>query len=309
VIAAGAVARHFGAALAAARLLLNSAAFGRALLGEQRMQSFATAVRKVSGNKIPEWNRWIPNAAANSKLRVTRKFPEEVVYFPSCVSRLFGASSPNVYQGSQRECLEQLLEKARYSIRYPKNLSNLCCGMAFSSKGFSRHAELKMQELAEELRNVTEQGRIPVMVDTSPCALRIKEKLEGLPIHDIGGFLNKYVIPRVQITSKRQNIAVHVPCSVRNTPEQNELLTLAEKCSTNVFTPESVPCCGFAGDRGFTHPELTASALVTLKRDLPKSCEVGHSTSRTCEIGLSRHGGISYQSIAYLVNESTEGYQ
>jgi D-lactate dehydrogenase len=31
---------------------------------------------------------------------------------------------------------------------------------------------------------------------------------------------------------------------------------------------------------------------------------LGFSTSRTCEIGLSLHGGISYQSIAYLVDES-----
>jgi len=67
--------------------------------------------------------------------------------------------------------------------------------------------------------------------------------------------------------------------------------------------PKDIQCCGFAGDRDFTVPELNQSALATLKDTLPKDCHAGYSNSRTCEIGLSLHSGISYQSIVYLVDK------
>ncbi|MEH6470613.1 MAG: hypothetical protein V7752_05120, partial [Halopseudomonas sp.] len=65
-------------------------------------------------------------------------------------------------------------------------------------------------------------------------------------------------------------------------------------------------CCGFAGDKGFSTPELNQSALRTLKDSLPENCKEGFSTSRTCEIGLSHHSGIEYKSIVYLVNRCSQ---
>jgi len=84
-----------------------------------------------------------------------------------------------------------------------------------------------------------------------------------------------------------------------------ELLLVAPMCAEEVVVPDEVGCCGWAGDRGFTHPELNASALKPLKRQLPDGVESGYSTSRTCEIGLSLHSGVSYKSIVYLVDEAT----
>jgi len=66
--------------------------------------------------------------------------------------------------------------------------------------------------------------------------------------------------------------------------------------------PEDVGCCGFAGDKGFTQPELNAHALRHLNKDIPQGCSAGYSTSRTCEIGLSHHAGMPYRSIVYLVD-------
>jgi D-lactate dehydrogenase len=63
-----------------------------------------------------------------------------------------------------------------------------------------------------------------------------------------------------------------------------------------------VGCCGFAGDRGFSHPELNAAALAPLAAALPAGCREGFSASRTCEIGLSLHSGIPYRSLAVLVD-------
>ena len=72
-----------------------------------------------------------------------------------------------------------------------------------------------------------------------------------------------------------------------------------------MIIPEHIQCCGFAGDKGFTTPELNENALAPLKEQVPKGCVTGYSNSRTCEIGLSHHAGIDYQSIIYLVDKTT----
>ena len=85
----------------------------------------------------------------------------------------------------------------------------------------------------------------------------------------------------------------------------DKLLAIANACSDDVVVPEKITCCGFAGDRGFTYPELNESALHLLKPQVD-SCSAGYSNSKTCEIGLSEHGGIEYKSIAYLVYKCVE---
>ena len=88
--------------------------------------------------------------------------------------------------------------------------------------------------------------------------------------------------------------------------QEEGIQEVAESYAETVILPETVGCCGFAGDRGFSIPELTASALHRLKESLPDGCQTGYSTSKTCEIGLSLHSGINYQSILVLVDQCTE---
>lgn len=85
------------------------------------------------------------------------------------------------------------------------------------------------------------------------------------------------------------------------------IISLAKLCSTHVFVPEEVGCCGFAGDRGFTYPELNSYALRKLRPQIEASgITIGYSNSRTCEIGLTTNSGIPYVSIAYLVDQCTK---
>ena len=86
----------------------------------------------------------------------------------------------------------------------------------------------------------------------------------------------------------------------------DKMTALARMCSTNVLVPEEVGCCGFAGDKGFTRPELNEWGLRKLKPQLEAAdVKYGYSNSRTCEIGLTTNGGIPYKSIVYLVDECT----
>ena len=87
----------------------------------------------------------------------------------------------------------------------------------------------------------------------------------------------------------------------------DDIVGLAKLCANKVIVPEGVGCCGFAGDRGFTHPEMNRYALRHLREEIEANhVTVGYSNSRTCEIGLQYHSGIPYMSIVYLVNEATD---
>jgi D-lactate dehydrogenase len=99
-------------------------------------------------------------------------------------------------------------------------------------------------------------------------------------------------------------VALHVTCTARKMGLDGKLLELAKKCASHVVVPEDIFCCGFAGDKGFSVPELNASALESLA-DKVQDCMEGYSTSRTCEVGLALHGGIPYRNILYLVDEVT----
>ena len=62
----------------------------------------------------------------------------------------------------------------------------------------------------------------------------------------------------------------------------------------------------YAGDKGLMNPEVNAYALRKLRPALEaRGIREGYSNSRTCEIGLSTNGGITYRSIVYLVNACT----
>jgi D-lactate dehydrogenase len=131
----------------------------------------------------------------------------------------------------------------------------------------------------------------------------MKRWLAGrLDVRDSVEFVHDMVLPRVALERQADAVAIHPVCSVRKMGTVDKLTAIAARCSAEVVCVDEVTCCGFAGDTGFNRPELNAHALQHLKPGLPDSCRAGYSTSRTCEIGLSEHAQIPYQSILYLVN-------
>ena len=81
---------------------------------------------------------------------------------------------------------------------------------------------------------------------------------------------------------------------------------MARACAEDVTVPPGAGCCGFAGDRGFLFPELTASATRLEAGEARAAGAAGHwSSSRTCEAGLSRATGARYRSFVHLVERAT----
>jgi D-lactate dehydrogenase len=201
---------------------------------------------------------------------------------------------------------QRLFEKAGFEVLYPPRLAELCCGQPFESKGLAQAADAKAGQLEAALAEASEVGRWPIVFDTSPCTYRMQRHLAGHPgtalkLQDSIQFMQASVLPRVQLKPQPGPVAIHPVCSVQKMGLAGTMAALASACSAEVVSVDAVSCCGFAGDRGFTHPELNAHALRRLKAALPAACTVGYSSSRTCEIGLSEHAGRPYRSIIALV--------
>ncbi len=80
------------------------------------------------------------------------------------------------------------------------------------------------------------------------------------------------------------------------------LRSLAGALADEVYVAPSATCCGFAGDRGISHPELTAAATRPQAEELAgRDFDAHLSNNRTCEIGLSRATGADYESVICLL--------
>jgi D-lactate dehydrogenase len=301
---ARAVAGHYGGALAAARAGMAAADVARAALGAGAVAGLSRGLHRASGRRLPVWNAHVPRPAPADALEdVIRGKGRRVVYFPSCITRLWGPARGDADERAVSAAMLSLLEKAGYDVLFPRELRSLCCGLTFDSKGFPALADEKCRELEAALRERT-GGDVPVLCDTSPCVQRMRAHFgPGLPVYEPAEFIQRFLADRLRFVRKAGTVAVHVTCSMQKLGLGPALLSLAQACAERVVAP-AIGCCAFAGDRGLTHPELNASALAGL-HDAVKGCEAGYSNSRGCEIGLSQHGGIPYQSIVHLVDRCT----
>ena len=245
------------------------------------------------------------SAPAVATQAVEQPKPLRVVYFPACISRLMGPGKEHSDVRSEPQVFVSLLLKAGCEVIIPKGLEKLCCGMAFASKGLTGAAARKAAELGRALREASHDGEYPVVSETSPCLLHMRETQDAsLRLYEPIQFILEHLADKLSFTRLPKTVAVHATCSVRKMDLAGKLALLAGMCAAHVVVPEGVDCCGFAGDRGFTHPELNESALKPLRLQV-SGCEAGYSVGRTCQIGLSLHGGIPYYSILHLVDEAT----
>ncbi len=302
------VADHFALVSKSINTSLKGVDALHRLTGTRFLELLSRAARVTSLDALPLWNRQMPTGASKIEPQlIDPDNPLQVVYFPSCASRAMGGPAR---QDSQRQPLPQLtgslLQKAGYQILYPVELDSLCCGQAFESKGFLELAERKSNQLSEALLNISDNGKLPVLCDTSPCLYRMKSTLdERLQLYEPIEFVLQFLLERLSFTPQNERVALHVTCSARKMGLAEKLEQLARLCATDLVIPEEIDCCGFAGDRGFNFPELNESALQGLQEQVC-DCDAGYSTSKTCEIGLALHGEIPYRSILDLVDRATE---
>lgn len=296
------VANHFQGVKSALRPVLSIANVGHSILGTQAMDAIGGAMHAAG---LPRWCASMPKPLYTIPV-ANKKAERKVVYFPSCINQTMGLPKHSPVKEPLVNKMTSLLNKAGYEVIYPKGMQHLCCGTIWESKGMMDIADRKVKELEEALWEASEQGKYPVLCDQSPCLHRMRHCIERMKLYEPAEFISTYLAPLLTFKPINRPVAVHVTCSMRLMGLADTIINLAKKCSTQVVVPEEVGCCGFAGDRGFTHPELNKYALRKLKPQLEAAnIQIGYSNSRTCEVGLETNTGVPYVSIAYLVDECT----
>ena len=335
-------ANHMAGIKSGLRVVLDVAHTAHVTLGPTLMTTVCRTMNKMG---LPLWTTAMPKKHRQPKKSdltqfiIEKSIPHKeeehsdlkVVYFPSCINQTMGQSKGSKMKHDLVDEVIQLMAKAGYEVIFPEGMEKMCCGQIWESKGMLDIADRKSAELEAALWKASEHGKYPVLCAQSPCLHRMRKVMNNmkaaskreqndarigsaereqarakLKLYEPAEFIMKYLVDRLDFHPTDKHIALHLTCSTRLMGVDKDMIALAKLCSTNVFLPEGVGCCGFAGDRGFTFPELNKYGLRKLRPQIEKEkIEVGYSNSRTCEIGLETNTGIPYMSIIYLVNLCT----
>jgi D-lactate dehydrogenase len=248
------------------------------------------------------------------------------VYVPSCTNRIFGpfrepAIDP-LYGGesSARSIVDALVTvsaRAGRPVWVPDDVAGSCCGLPWSSKGFDAAHRHKANEMVQRLWEWSGEGKLPVVIDAASCTGAIADPSEGVLTEENSGRLSKLeivdsvawalrLLPDLEITEKVPSATAHPTCATRRLGLAPSLRALAEALADDVYIAPSATCCAFAGDRGITHPELTASATKPQAEELAgRSFDAHLSSNRTCEIAMTRATGEPYESPLILLERLT----
>jgi len=310
------IAKNFSFAEIALRWALRFGHAAERMIGDSGMRSFTRGMMKrFAGNNLGEWMPDTPFAAG--RVPITKIEGAQAIYFPSCISRIMGRLPTEPKDRSLMEVTVELARRAGVPVHIPSDVAGTCCGMPFSSKGFTGAHAIAANSAVERLWRWSGEGRLPVVIDTSPCTYSLKtarphltpanqERFDHLRLLDSIEFAHDELLPKLTVQTKMKRVALHPVCSVTKMGIAAKLEGIAKACSQETLIPASAGCCAFAGDRGFLFPELTQSATRAEAAEvIAEHADGCYSSSRTCEIGLTRATGQVYRSYMYLLEKAT----
>jgi D-lactate dehydrogenase len=259
--------------------------------------------------RLTKRGRDLPKPAPG-KLPATLHSGAAAVYVPSCTNRIFG--------GSPVEALVEVSRRAGLPVWIPEDVAGSCCGLPWSSKGFGEAHRHKANEMVERLWAWSGEGALPIVIDAASCTQGIStpgegvlseenaERLGRLEILDSVAWAHDRLLPWLEIGQKVGSATVHPTCATRQMGLTPRLEALASTLADEVYVAPSATCCGFAGDRGISHPELTEAATGPQAAELAgRDFDARLSSNRTCEIGLQRATREPYESFVCLLERLT----
>ncbi len=306
----GAAARRWGALTSVAGLALGVAQ----KVPAAPVRAATTLGRSVLGSdRLPQWS---PDLPGGGRRRSAVAMPTPVdtvsaVYLPACIGAMFGSPGG---EPAVQEAVAELAARAGVRLVLPTGVDDLCCGTPWSSKGLQDSARSVKQRTRAALEKAVAQaagpggGPVPVVCDAASCTEGLVSAVDG-PVRDVTEFAVDVLLPRLTVQRKVPRVVLHPTCSGTRSGATAALHALAAAVAEEVVVPEGWGCCAFAGDRGMLHPELTASAtrreVEGLRRLDPVPGTVYASSSRTCEIGMSRATGEEYVHLVSVLAEVT----
>ena len=261
--------------------------------------SFSLIRSIVGENRFPKFMPDLPRGG--SPRGELNSAEPEVFYFPSCTNSIFASDG----EGTEAAFVE-LAQRARIQISTLNTINNLCCGTPWKSKGLPR-GHKKMKQKLEETISVLGNETVPIVCDSSSCTEGLKTSMRAQEqIMNITEYVARNLLDKLEIKRKIESITLHPTCSDYRSGSIKSLMVIADRISENVVLPQDWSCCGFAGDRGLFHPELTASATKKEAESVGQNPTVAYaSTNRTCEIALTRATHRNYRHILEILAEAT----
>ena len=309
------IRKHYAETLSGLRLLLLFLTPVRSWFKADFIRWFNLLANRWTGHRIPQFNRYL-RAAPWRLPPLGGAEKADFIYFPSCINR--GVAGDSEGKGSLQQAFTRVAAAAGIKLAYPRQVKDLCCGLTFSSKGFLDAAQQAAIQTTQALWVSSQAGRIPIVMDTSPCSVHLQHydqmltgihlaRWRSLRILDMVTFLHDHVLAKLELRQVADRVILHPTCSDRKLGNQQKMEAIARACARQVIIPMDLGCCGFAGDRGLSHPELTRSAtraeaqeVITLKG------QDHYSTSRMCEVGISLTSGKEYRSLIYLLDAALQ---
>jgi D-lactate dehydrogenase len=307
---------HFARVESLVRLGLGTGHFAQRMIGLSGMQALTGAMRKVIGPNMPRWTAEMPHPTKGGIPRTDRSLAQ-AVYFPACISRTMGRLPGEPSEMSLMQATVALAERAGVPVWIPKDVAGSCCGTPYSSKGLEESRDAMLNRVIGNLWTWSGEGKLPIMMDTSPCTYGLvhareflssenQQRFDRLTIVDSIEFVHDQMLPKLKVNHPETSVALHPVCSVVKMGLSAKLEAINRKCSGEVFVPPSLGCCAFAGDRGFMFPELTAAATTGEAAEIKAHKHSGYySSSRTCEVGMTRATGEVCRSYVYLLEKVT----
>jgi D-lactate dehydrogenase len=306
------ISKNFGAMEGFARAALRVGFLINRLFGTRSMIHLTGWLRNLTPS-IPLWSNRMSYPPKSSSFKTKRNENADVIYMPSCISRMMGT-----YEGKHKNTVETFIsvcEKVGLKVSIPVDIHGKCCSQIFSSKGFTEASAFSGNRMIEYLWAVSDNGRIPIVIDVSSCAYTLHrlgptlsqdnfKKFQALSIIDAVDFLHDMVMPKANVKRRKKQIVIHPVCSLEKMKTEYKFISVARFFAEDVTLPKSAGCCGMAGDRGFLFPELTASATKPEAREIMETNFDGYySSTKTCEMAMSEATNKNYESILYLVDE------
>ncbi|KJL41831.1 FAD-binding and (Fe-S)-binding domain-containing protein [Microbacterium trichothecenolyticum] len=266
----------------------------------------------LGADTVPRYSDDLPRGGhARSRLGTTVGTGDEApvaVFLPACVNAMFGPAGDGV---GVTEAFRRLAERAGVRLAVPDGVDALCCSTPWTSKGHAGGREVMARRVAASISDATRGGELTIVTDASSCTEGFLHLLADAGVdarvEDAVAFAERVLLPRLdEVAPLVGSLALHPTCSSTQLGLDPALRRVAEAVATEVIVPDAWSCCGFAGDRGMLHPELTASATASEAAEVRALGADAHaSCNRTCELGMTRATGADYRHVLELLEEAT----
>jgi D-lactate dehydrogenase len=268
------LAKNFGAVSAVVPSFLNMVSTFHGILGGGVLKSVSGALNSATGSLVPVWNEHMPTGAP--------KLP--VPHVPSAASRNEQGPAPQgcvpalvrdahdgpgegrrgVWRRRRRD--DERAEEGELRGCVPRGSFQLVLRHAVQQPRVQGDRLGEGLELEEALMIASEGGKLPIVVDTSPCLAQIKEQLSNpalrFSLYEPAEFISNHLVDKLEWKKVRDHVAIHVPCSSKKLGVENTFAKIAGMCAKEV-TPSASRAAAWLVTAACVSPSSPAARCPT----------------------------------------------